>query len=124
FPQGLQGRLFVDRAAKDLGEQVKKQEVMFTDPRVRGDLEDRNADGIIDGKQLKLVEFKSGPANPGSAGGDSKLIKQARGYAKVLRHKIRATRIVPPERKGPFSNIAYIFPTKEMSETWAPKLRE
>lgn len=123
FPQGLQGDLFADRAAKDLGTTVKKQQVMFRDRRLNQEVEDRNADGIIDGKQLKLVEFKSGPASPGSPKSDSKLIQQAEDYAKILSYQIKATRIDPPDRDGPFSQVAYIFPTKEMSETWAPSLK-
>lgn len=122
FPAGFQGDLFAMIAARDLGTQVSRQEVRFDDDRLSLNADDRRADGVIFGKQLKLTEFKGYSSTP-DLGEGSKLEEQARNYARILKHQITAKKIDPPSRKGPFTQVAYVFPTKEMSKAWAPKLK-
>ncbi len=123
FPAGFQGDLFAMIAARDLGHQVSRQEVRFDDNRLSLNEDDRRADGVIFGKQLKLTEFKGYSSTP-DLGNDSKLAVQARNYAKIVALDITAKKIDPPSRKGPFTQVAYVFPTKDMSKLWAPKLKE
>jgi Domain of unknown function (DUF4157) len=123
FPAPFQGDLFAALATRDLGHTVSKQEIRFDDKRLDLDEGDRRADGIIEGSTLKLAEFKAYSSAP-DLKPDSKLGRQAANYAKIVALGITAKKIDPPAAKGPFTQVAYIFPTKEVSEQWAPGLKE
>lgn len=122
FPAGFQGDLFGMIAARDLGHQVSRQEIYFDDSRLNLNEDDRRADGLIDGDSLKLTEFKGYSSSP-DLGDGSKLAVQAQNYAKIVALKVTAKKVDPPSKKGPFHQVAYIFPTKEMSKQWASKLK-
>jgi hypothetical protein len=130
FPQKLVGDAFEQIAARDLaekGKQATAKQIVFEHDDLPNDVNHR-ADGVlIEGSQLKIMEFKTGPASPGKAADDGeggKLISQAGAYATIIKLKIPAVDVPNTKRKGPFTQCVYVFPTKEMAKRWGPELQK
>lgn len=130
FPQAMVGDWFGKIASRDLtdkGLDADPVQVIFADDDLPNDVNHRGDGLMTEGKTLKIMEFKTGPATPGKAddaGEGGKFITQAGAYATIIKKKIKGVKVKETTRIGPFTQCIYVFPTQEMAKKWGPQLKK
>jgi hypothetical protein len=127
----MQGTIFGRIATEDMnkaGLNVSRQETFFVDPRKRFKKNTQtyklNADGFqLVGDTIKVIDFKSG-GEPGGPEGD--MMKAAHDYNVIATQKgVKVENIAAvTEEDAKIKHVMYVFPTKELAQKWAPKLKE
>jgi hypothetical protein len=135
FPQKMVGDMFEELAAADLtraGYNATRVGVVFAQDPAIPELTTQQeyiGDGVsIEGASLRVMEMKTGPANPGAVGDDGEvsdggMLAKAAAYAAIIKNGVHATNIKGVSQRGPFTQCVYVFVTQEMAAIWAPRLR-